>query len=152
MLETLPAPDNHEFAGNVHWLDALDDLRVSPELADIVRARVRVADSAASAVEKALRRVIVNVGGELRAALSSSTVTDAVRREILATTLRDLRDLLDDAGLAEARDRFFTRFDDMDDLAEEMLEVGGVDEAARILDEPATRLGIDAAEARQLRA
>ena len=102
MAGTLPAPDNHVCAGNVLWLDALDDLRVSPELADIVRARVRIQDSAANAVEQALRRVIVNVGGELRAALPGDTVTDAVRREILATTLRDLRDLLDDAGLAEA--------------------------------------------------
>ena len=48
--------------------------------------------------------------------------------------------------------RFFGRFDDVDDLAEELLEVAGVDEAARILDEPATRLGLDAAEGRQLRA
>lgn len=148
----MPESDNHTCSGNVLWLDALDDLRVSPELADIVRARVRVQDRAATAVERELRRTIRNLQTAIGATYPGRTVTDDIRRSILATQLRDVRDLLDDAGLASARASFFGRFDDIDDLAAETLESAGVDEADRILDEPATRLGIDAAEGRQLRA
>jgi len=135
------AAHTHE---HVYTMDGLDGVGVSPELVRIVRARLSIQDEAADQLQRMLGSVVDAIADELRDALGGGRVTDRMRQAILRTRLDEVLDLLDRAGVNDAQARFFGRYPDLANLADDGLEAAGVPDAASILDEPGARVAIDA--------
>lgn len=124
----------------------------------ILEQRLAVQDRMAEALESRLRELAELVGERLVEALGGSPVDGAVpvelrygaaknadqlRALILATEARDIRELVESAGLADARTEWFRGWGELMDLSERTLAVAGVEGADKLLDENAVLAEID---------
>lgn len=127
-------------------------------LNDEVARRLGVQDAAVADLERALEGLAENLGRRIEAALGGSPtgetafemaldgLSDAeqVRVAVLATQLDDLREVVRDAGLDEARAGWLRRYGQLADMAEQALARAGVDRADGALDREAVADAIDA--------
>lgn len=126
----------------------LNELEGVPEP---VARRLKVRDDAVAELARTLEALADTIGSRLEAALSGAPdgVTeferslvglknaDQLRVAVLAAEFRQLEELVDDAGLDIAAERWFSRYSQMANNAEQTLGRLGVPQADQLLDEPA---------------
>lgn len=127
-------------------------------LDDEVQRRLGVQDAAVSELERALEGLAESLGQRIEAALGGRPTGETafevaldglsdgeqVRVAVLATQLDDLREVVRDAGLDDARAGWMRRYGELADLAEQALARAGVDRADGALDREAVADAIDA--------
>lgn len=126
--------------------------------ADLLRQRLLIQDGAADSLESALNALADDLGDRIEAALDGAPTGDTafearmralpdgeqVRVAAMAAELSEIVDLVNDAGLDNARREYLTQYGPLQDVAERAMAAAGVERADVLLDSEAISATVDA--------
>lgn len=123
----------------------LSRLTIPPELLEIIRRRADAADEAGEALAGDLVTLAENVGRAIIESSAGTTDTAELRAALQRVKLEEISALIEAVeAQSGAKARYYDRFNESYDLAIRQLDVMGVPEASRMLDDGAVIAAIGA--------